>query len=260
METVSRILTTSLLCSWFCLGLAIPPMSDAQAGELQVIAGSGIAAPLNEIVSRFEKATGHKIVVRYGTAPQLIKMATNTPFDLGVCPEEVYKDAAARAQFPPELVPNVARIGVGVAVKAGAAKPDIGTPEALKQTLLNAKSIASIPASATGVLLAGVYERLGIVEEMKARIKAQPTPGQIAEAVASGDAELAVFILNVLTDPRLDVVGPLPGELKREVVYAAGVGVNAREPEAAKAFIAYVMSPDGAARIRAKGMTPGTGP
>jgi molybdate transport system substrate-binding protein len=253
MKTLLRILTTSLLY----LGLALSPMSQAQAAELQVIAGAGIAAPLNVIVSQFEKATGHKIVVRYGTAPQLMKMAATEPFDLGVCPEAVYKDAAARAQFPAEALPSVARIGVGVAVKAGAAKPDIGTPEALKQTLLNAKSIASIPASATGVQLAGVYERLGIAEEMKARIKAQPMPGQLAEAVANGDAELAVFILNVLTDPRLDVVGPFPGELKREIVYLAGVGANAREPDAAKAFIAYVMSPDGAAAIKAKGMTPG---
>jgi molybdate transport system substrate-binding protein len=258
MKRLSRLLTISLLCSLSYLGLAISPMSHAQAAELQVIAGAGIAAPLNEIVSRFEKATGHKVVVRYGTAPQLVKMATTTPFDLGVCPEGVYKDTAARAQFP-ELIPGIARVGVGVAVKAGAPKPDIGTPEALKQTLLNAKSIASIPASATGVLLAGVYERLGIAEEMKARIKAAPLPAQLPEMMANGEAELAVFILNVLTDPRLDVVGQFPGDLKREIVYTAGVAVNAREREAAKAFIAYVMSPDGAATIRSKGMTPGAG-
>jgi molybdate transport system substrate-binding protein len=251
MKSLAVILTTSLLF------LGLSPMTHAQAAELQVLAGSGIAAPLNEIISRFEKATGHRIVVRYGTAPQLITMATTTPFDLGVCPEEVYKDAAARAQFPVGALPTVARIGVGVAVKAGAAKPDIGTPEALRQALLSAKTIASIPASATGVLLAGVYERLGIAEEMKARIKAQPTPGQIAEAVAKGEAELAVFILNVLTDPRLDVVGPLPGELNREVVYVASIGAAAREPEAATAFIGYVMSAEGAAVIKAKGMTPG---
>jgi len=239
------------------LGLALLPMSHAQSAELQVIAGSGIAAPLNEIAAQFEKATGHKIVLRYGTAPQLIKMATTTPFDLGICPEEVYKDTAARAQFPAGELPSVARIGVGVAVKAGAAKPDIGTPEALKQALLGAKAISSIPASATGALLADVYQRLGIAEEMKARIKPAPTPGQIAEAVAGGDAELGVFILNVLADPRLDIVGPLPGELKREVVYLAGVATGARETEAARAFMAHVMSAEGAATIKAKGMTPG---
>lgn len=232
-------------------------MSNAMAAELRVIAGSGIAAPLDEIAAQFEKASGHKPVIRYGTAPQLIKMATSGPFDLGVCPEEVFKDAGARAQFLPGTLPDVARIGIGIAVKSGAPKPDIGTPEALKETLLKARSIASIPASATGMQLARVYERLGIGGEMQARTRAQRGPAQIAEAVANGEAELAVFILNVLTDPRLDVVGQLPGDLKREVVYTAGVATSTREPERAKAFITYLLSPAAATAIKARGMTPG---
>jgi molybdate transport system substrate-binding protein len=228
-------------------------MSTTQAADLQVLAGSGIAAPLDEVAAQFRQITGHKVVIRYGTAPQLVKMATTTPFDLGVVPREVFKDAAARSQFPPGATPDVARIGVGVAVRAGAPKPDIGTPEALKQALLGAQSIASIPASATGVQLAEVYAQLGIVDEMKAKTKAQPAPQQIAEAVANGDAELAVFILNVLSDPRLDVVGPFPAEIQRWVVYTAAVAIGSKEPEAAKAFIAYLMSPAGAAVIKAKG-------
>ena len=123
--------------------------------------------------------------------------------------------------------------------------------------LLKAQSIASIPASASGAQLAGMYERLGIANEMKAKTKAQPAPKQIVEAVAHGDAELAVFTLNVLIDPRLDIVGPLPAELQREIVYAVGVATNSKEPEAAKAFVAYLMGPSAIAVIRAKGMTPG---
>jgi len=234
-----------------------PGSGDAQAAELQVIAGSGIAAPLNEIAAQFEKDTGHKLVIRYGTAPQLVQMATTTPFDLGIVPREVFKTEAARAQFPAGEMPDFARIGIGVAVKKGAPRPEIGTPDALKQALLGARAIASLPASATGVQLAGVYERLGIAEEMKAKIKAATTPQGIVEAVANGEAELGVFILNVLTDPRLDVVGPLPGDLQREVVYSGGIAVNAKAPDAAKAFLDYFRSAAGAAVIRAKGMTPG---
>ena len=129
--------------------------------------------------------------------------------------------------------------------------------EALKQTLLKAQSIASIPASATGTQLSGIYERLGIAEEMKARTKAQPAPKQIIETVANGDAEFAIFLLNVLIDPRLDVVGPFPAEVQREVVYAAGIAANNREPEAAKAFLTYLMSQPAVAVIKAKGMNPG---
>jgi len=144
-----------------------------------------------------------------------------------------------------------------VAVRSGAAKPDITTPEAFRQTLLKAHAVASIPASATGTLLAGVYERLGIAEEMQAKTKAQPGPAQMIEAVVKGEAEIAVFLTNVLADPRLDMVGPLPGEIQRELVYQTGLSASSKEPDAAKAFIAHPMSPASAAVIRSKGITPG---
>jgi molybdate transport system substrate-binding protein len=238
--------------------LVLASVSAVQAAELQVIAGGGIAGPLNEIATLFERASGHKLVIRYGTAPELIKMATSgVPFDLGVVPQDVWKDAAARAQVAPGPTPDVARVGIGVAVRTGAPKPDISTVEALKQTLLKAQSIASIPASATGAQLAGIYERLGITDEMKAKTKAQGAPKQIVEAVANGDAELAVFTLNVLVDPRLDIVGPFPADVQREVVYAVGIAAHSKEPEAAKAFVAYLTSPPAIAVIKAKGMNPG---
>ena len=242
----------------FGLVLILTSVRAVHAAELRVIAGGGIAGSLNEIASLFERASGHKIVIRYGTTPELIKMATSdVPFDLGVVPQDVWKDAAARAQIVPGTTPDVARVGMGVAVRSGAPKPDISTAEALKQTLLKARSVASIPASATGTQLASIYEQLGISDEMKAKTKAQPAPKQIVEAVANGDAELAVFLLNVLIDARLNIVGPFPADVQREVVYAAGVAANSKQPEAAKSFVAYLMSPPAITVMKAKGMNPG---
>lgn len=241
------------------LGLALVfwPMANTQAAELQVLAGGGIAAPLKELAAQFEQSSGHKLSIRFGTTPELIKMAAGGPFDLGVVPVDVFKDAPTRSQFDPGPTPTIARVGIGVAVRAGAPKPDISTPEALKQTLLKARAIASIPASATGYLLAGIYERLGIAEEMKAKTKAQPGPAQITEAVVNGEADLAVFLTNVLGDPRLELVGPFPAQIQREVVYMAGVAAGSQQAEAAKAFIAFLMSPTGATVIKSTGMTPG---
>ena len=236
---------------WLCgVGLALP----AVAAELQVIAGGGIAAPLNEIAARFEKATGHKLVIRYGTTPELVKMATGSAFDLGVVPAETMRDEGARAAFAPGGSTEVARVGIGLAVRAGAPKPDISTAAALKKTLLEAKSIASIPASATGYLLDDIYAKLGIAAEMKARTRAQPAPAQIVSTVASGENEIGIFLTNVLTAPGIDLVGPFPPEIQREVVYTSGVAARAKEAEAAKALLAFLRSAEGAGVIRSKGM------
>ena len=237
--------------------LVFAGVGAVDAAELQIIAGGGIAAPLKEIAATFESNTGHEMVIRYGTTPELIKMATGEPFDLGVVPVDVVRDAGARGYFAPDAAKTVARVGLAVAVRAGATKPDIGTPDTLKQTLLKARAIASIPASATGTQLAAVYEALGIANEMKAKTKAQPGPVQIIEAVAKGECDLAVFLINVLTDPRLDVVGPFPADIQREVVYVTGIAANSKQPDAAKAFIDYLRSPAAVSVIKAKGMNPG---
>jgi len=233
-----------------CASMSEPP------AELQVLAGGGIAAPLNEIAANFEKASGHKLVIRYGTTPELVKMATSgAPFDLGVVPVDVMKNDASRVHFASTWT-EVARVGIGVAVRAGAPKPDISTPDALKKTLLNAKSIASIPASATGYLLTGIYERLGITNEMKTRIKPQPTPGAIVQSVASGETELGVFLTNVLTAPGIDLVGPFPPQVNQELVYTSAVSAHPRQSDAAKKFLAYLQGPEGSAVIKSKGMNP----
>lgn len=237
----------------FCLA------PSAMAADLQILAGGGIAAPLKEIAAQFEKTTGHKLVIRYGTTPELIKMATSTPFDLGLVPVDVFHNEAARATFAAGAPAEVARVGIGLAVRAGAPKPDISTPDALKRTLLDAKSIASIPESATGYLLAGIYERLGITDAMKTRIKPQATPAQIAQSVANGDCELGVFLTNVLTAPGIDLVGPFPREVQREVVYHTAVSAATKQGEAARQFVAYLKSAPAAVVIKSKGMTPSQG-
>ena len=239
------------------LALVLVPIANVQAAELQILAGGAMTGPLRELGTQFERASGHKLVFRFGTTPELIKLATTGgPFDLGVVPREVLKDATARARFAAGPTTDIARVGLGVAVRSGAPKPDVGTSEALKQTLLKAQSIATIPASAAGAQVLRVFESLGISEAMKAKTKVQTGPAQIVEAVTKGEAELGVFLINVLTAPGLDVVGPFPAELQQEVVFTASVAANTKEAEAAEAFITYLTTSTAAAVIKAKGMEP----
>src|SRR5215475_11522933 len=138
--------------------------ANLQAAELNVIAGGGFASIMGELGPQFEKSTGHKLNVVFGTTPELIKRVTSdTPFDLGVVPTDVLKDAAARARFAPEP------------------KPDVGTTEAFKQAMLIAQSVTFIPDSAAGAQIMRVFERLGINDAMKAKTRAQSTVPQIVQ-------------------------------------------------------------------------------
>jgi molybdate transport system substrate-binding protein len=240
------------------ISLAMSPIANVQAAELQILAGGGMMAPLKELGAQFESASGHKIVFRFGTTPELIKLATSgDAFDLAVVPREVFKDAAAQSQLMPGPTTDIARVGLGVAIRSGAPKPDISSPEALKQTLLTAQSVATIPASAAGAQVLRLFERLGISEAMKAKTKAQPGPAQVVEAVANGEAELGVFLANVLTAPGLDLLGPFPAELQQEVIFTAGIAAKTNQVDAAKTFITYLTTPAAIALIKAKGMNPG---
>jgi molybdate transport system substrate-binding protein len=256
---VGHLMTAPMaVASILGLGLALLPIAGLRAAELKVIAGGSMTGSLNELGPQFERASGHKLVIHFDSTPNIItRVASGTPFDLAVVPVDVFKDAGAKARFAPSPPIEIARVGYGVIVRAGAPRPDISTSDALKKALLDTPSVAFVPASAAGAYILKVFDRLGIGEAMKARTRPQTAPAQIAEAVAKGDAELGVFLVNVLIAPGVELAGPFPAELQQELVFAAAVAADTREADAARTFIDYLTTPDAKAVIKAKGMTPG---
>jgi len=240
------------------IALAAAPIASVRAAELKVIAGGGMTVPLKELVPQFERASGHKVDIQFAATPELIKMATSgNPLDAAVVPVNVMQDAGARAKFAPEPTIDIARVGFGVAIKAGSSRPDVSTPEALKQTLLKAQSVAFLPESAAGSYVMKVFDRLGIGDAMKAKTKAQKIPGDIPKAVASGDAELGVFLTNVLIAPGVELAGLFPGDLQNDLVFTGAVATDSKGTAAAKAFLDFLKTPEAVAVIKAKGMQPG---
>ena len=250
----TRKLFTTALSGIIVMTLATP----LHAAELKVIAGGSMTALLNKLTPAFEKKAGHKLSIHFDSTPNIIaRVNAGTPFDVVVVPADVFKDAAAKARFAPGPTIDIARVGYGVIVRAGAPKPDISTPDAFKKAMLAAPSIAFLPASAAGAYVTKVFERLGIAEDMKAKTKVQAAPAQIASAVAKGEAELGVFLRNVLVAPGVELVGPFPGELQQELVFTSAVAADTKEADAAKALIDYLKTPEATAIIKAAGMTPG---
>jgi molybdate transport system substrate-binding protein len=250
--------SSTIAASVLGLTLSLSPIAAADAVELKVLAGGSMTAAFNRLGPDFEKASGHKLSIHFDSTPNLIRLITaGTAFDLAVAPVDVFQDAAASSHFATGPTIDIARVGYGIAVRAGAAKPDVSTPAGLKKALLDAASIAFVPSSAAGAHVIKVFERLGIAEEMKARTKAVGTPAQIAPAVAGGEAELGVFLTNVLIAAGVELAGPFPAELQQDLVFTSAVAADSKDADAARALIDYLRTPAARAALEAAGMTPG---
>jgi molybdate transport system substrate-binding protein len=241
--------------------LAAALVSPALGAEIKVLSANGMREVMEDLAPKFERATGHKPVISFATVGVIVQRITaGESADMVVVPRQgvdrLVGDGKARA----DSVAVVARSGIGVIVRKGAAKPDISTPESLRQALLAAKSITHLdPATGgtTGPHFIRVMERLGIAEQLKPKIVLHPNARAAAELVAKGDAEIGVNLVQELMPlPGIEIVGPLPGDLQLTLVFAAAVMNGAKDAAAAKALVDLLLTPEAAAIIKSKGMEP----
>jgi molybdate transport system substrate-binding protein len=240
-----------------CLS-AVLAATVVNAAEISVLSSTAMREVLEELVPAFERASGHKVTINFQSGVNVsAKIREGAMADLvitaGPALDELTKEgkvvAGSRADF--------VRAMVGVAVRAGAKKPDIRTPEAFKSTLLAAKSIG-YSKGPSGIHLMSVMQRLGVADELKPKL-VQPELGQrVGAMVAKGDVEIGVQQINeLLPIPGIDFVGPLPNELQTALIYSTGVPATAKEREASAALVKFLTSEAALPVFKKLGMEPG---
>ena len=228
--------------------------------ELTVFSTIGVRSAAEQLFAQFDKAS-HKLAVIWGTAPMLVKRIEDGDSADVVVLSRAGIDALQKlGKLAAGSDVTLASSGVGIAVKAGAPKPDISTPEALKRALLAAKSIAySEPSAggASGVYFAKLLERMGIAEQMKLKTKYPPPGGFSANLLMTGEAELAVQQKpELLHVAGAEVIGLLPGDLNVVTEFAAAIMAGCKYADVAAALITALQSPEATAVFRAKGLDP----
>jgi molybdate transport system substrate-binding protein len=233
-------------------------VTTTHAADITVLASNGIKAAVVELVPQFEKAIGDRLVFTWGASNLLVKkIEGGEAFDVVIVTPALIKSLIKQGKVVDGSAIDLVRVGLGVAVKQGAPKPDISTVEAFKQALLNAKAIAYSPVGQSGLQFISVTVKLGIADQVKAKGKANAR-GPAAELVAKGEADVAVQNLAELGSVRgVEVVGPLPAELQTFIVLTGGVGTDAKDKAGAQALIKYLTEPAAISVIKAKGMEPG---
>jgi molybdate transport system substrate-binding protein len=227
--------------------------------ELKLIATNAVRSVLDELVPPFERESGHKVSISYtATAQTLERIKGGATADLVIATATGIDELTKLGKVAQGSRVDLASTMIGVAVRAGAPKPDIRSVDAFKRALLDAKAIAYTAAGLSGIYFDNLIERLGIANEIKAKARIKPG-GLIAEVVVAGEADLAVqMISELLSVPGAELVGPLPDEINQVSIIAAGVFAGASQAEAAKSLTRYLTTPSAARMMRSKGLTPST--
>ena len=233
---------------------------NARADEVTLIAPGGIRAPIEKMIPDFERKTGHTVKATFGsgngTKQQVMK---GEAFDVPIV-QPPLAEVIATGNVVAATETPIATVAVAVAVRKGASKPDISTREALKKTLLAAKSVAfpdGARGAAAGVSFDQTLKTLGIAEQMQAKITRAQGGALSMEMLAKGEVEIGLTFLSEIHDPGVEVVGILPREISTPTALVGFVSTKAKSPEAAKALLKYLSGPEAAAVYKEIGMQAG---
>jgi molybdate transport system substrate-binding protein len=229
----------------------------AAAAEIKVLASNALKEAYLELVPAFERSTEHKVSTTWAGTNDIVKrMAAGEVFDLVIMAGPSIDELIKQGKIVAGSRVDLAKSGIGVAVRAGATKPDISSGEALKRALLAAKSIA-YSSGPSGVYLIGLFQRMGIADDIKSKVK-QTSPGlPVGEVIARGEAEIGFQqVSELLPIAGIDYLGPLPPDIQHITVFSGGIHAGAKESDAAKALVKFITAPASVPVIKKKGMDP----
>jgi molybdate transport system substrate-binding protein len=229
--------------------------SASLAAEVKVLSAGATRTLVRDLAVAFQAETGHTVALTFGTAAVVEqKLVAGEPADVVIVPDEELGDIAGQGLVTLASKVDVGRSGLGVGVREGAPLPDVSTAEALKQTLLKAKSLVYVEGTTSGRHIAQVLQRLGIAEAVKGKTRLLPG-GRPADLVASGEIELVVHRISEILPVRgVKLAGPLPRELQKVTTYSAVLSARSPAPELGRAFIRLATSPAFKARLAAVGL------
>jgi molybdate transport system substrate-binding protein len=268
MKKAMRVAAIGAMAAMAAVILGLAPSARVQdearaqagKGEVTLIAPGGARAAVEALIPGFEKKTGYKVKATFGSGGGTHKQVVNgDAFDVPIV-QPPYQDVIASGNVVKTTEKPLASVAVGVAVKQGAPKPDISSPDAVKKTFAAAKSI-SYPdpkgGAAAGVTVDEMFKKLGVTEQLQPKIKLAQGGAGAMKMVASGEAEIGMTFLSEMEEPGIDVVGPLPKSAAAPTVLVAFISAHAKNPDGAKALVDYLSSPEAAAVYKSQHMMPG---
>jgi molybdate transport system substrate-binding protein len=230
----------------------------ANAADIKVLSTQATEEAYKELVPQFEKTTGNKVTTIFtGTLDVNKRLAAGESYDLIIMAENAIEAHIKDGKIAPGSRVDLAKSGVGAAVKMGAPKPDISTVDALKKTLIAAKSIG-YSTGPSGVYLITLLQKLGVADAVKPKLKQTPTGVFVGSIIASGEAEIGFQQVSELSQFKgIDYIGALPAEVQLFTTFSSGIQTGAKEPDAAKALVKFLTSPEAAPVFKKRGMEPG---
>jgi molybdate transport system substrate-binding protein len=227
-----------------------------QQAPVHLLASNGMKAVILDLQPQAERALGRPLAIDFGSTTGLLgKINAGAPFDVAILTSDAIANLVKENKLAAAPRAELSRCGVGFAVRTGAPKPNIGTPEAMKQALLKAKSIAYAKDGASRPTVEKMFDRLGIAPELKPKLVLTTGSGPAMESVASGQTAVVLTLISELMPVHgIDIAGPLPADLQGYVNFGAAASARTRNAEAARALIAQLKAPAAAAVYKAKGM------